>query len=119
VVTPRFLPEQSDADRRRFFWAYAVRIENTGQEQVQLLSRHWVITDALNRVEVVNGPGVVGEQPILAPGESFEYTSGCPLSTPSGAMHGAYQMVTAAGEAFDAQIPAFSLHLPGASRRPH
>ncbi len=116
AVSPRFLPEQSDAARGRFAWAYTVRIANEGRDVVRLLTRHWVITDARNRVEEVRGPGVVGEQPRLAPGESFEYTSGCPLTTTSGAMHGWYGMETEGGEAFDAEIPAFSLHLPGASR---
>jgi len=119
MVSPRFMPEHSDPDARRYFWAYAVRIENAGEETVRLISRHWVITDGLGRVEEVEGPGVVGEQPTLAPGESFEYTSGCPLPTTSGAMQGAYRMLSAAGESFDAVIPAFSLHLPGASRRPN
>ncbi len=109
VVAPRFLPDESDPDVARYVWAYFVRIENTGEETVQLLSRHWIITDGQNRVEEVRGPGVVGEQPVLKPGESFEYTSG--------AMRGAYRMVTAAGEAFEVEVPAFSLHLPGASRR--
>jgi len=117
VVAPRFMPEQSDPAKARFFWAYAVRIENTGEETVQLVSRHWVITDARNHVEEVRGPGVVGEQPVLGPGQSFEYTSGCPLGTPSGAMRGAYQMVTATGEMFEAEVPAFSLHLPEATLR--
>lgn len=117
VVTPRFLPSESDPERGRFFWAYTVRIENTGEETVQLLSRHWIITDGLNRVEEIRGPGVVGEQPTLRRGERFEYTSGCPLSTPSGAMRGAYQMRGEAGEAFEAVIPEFSLHRPEAARR--
>jgi ApaG protein len=116
-VTPTFLPDQSDPGRARFTWAYAVEIENRGSDTVQLVSRHWVITDAANRVEEVKGPGVVGEQPTLKPGEAFSYTSGCPLSTPSGAMHGAYRMVTPSGASFDAEIPAFSLHLPEATRR--
>jgi len=116
-VTPRFLAERSDPDRGRYFWAYDVRIENLGEETVQLVSRHWRITDALNRVEEVRGPGVVGEQPALKPGEAFEYTSGCPLTTASGAMRGAYQMVIASGEGFEAEIPEFSLHLPGADHR--
>jgi ApaG protein len=117
VVAPRFLPEESKPDQGRFFWAYVVRIENVGEETVRLVSRHWVITDARNRTEEVRGPGVVGETPVLTPGESFEYTSGCPLETASGAMHGSYGMVTEAGETFDAVIPAFSLHLPEATRR--
>lgn len=117
VVAPRFLPEQSDPQRGRYVWAYAVRIENTGEETVQLISRHWIITDAHNRVEEVRGPGVVGEQPVLKPGESFEYASGCPLGATSGVMRGTYQMVTEKGEAFEAVVPAFSLHLPEATRR--
>ena len=116
-VTPRFLPEQSDPARARYAWAYTVRIENVGALALQLVSRRWIITDALNRVEEIEGPGVVGEQPTLAPGEAFEYTSGCPLSTPSGMMRGAYRMLTASGESFDAEIPEFSLHLPEAARR--
>ncbi|MBA3811584.1 MAG: Co2+/Mg2+ efflux protein ApaG [Caulobacteraceae bacterium] len=116
-VSPAFLPDQSDPERSRFFWAYAVEIENHGEETVRLISRHWLITDAFNRVEEVKGAGVVGEQPTLAPGEAFRYTSGCPLATPSGAMRGSYQMAAAAGETFDARIPEFSLHLPEATRR--
>jgi ApaG protein len=119
LVTPRFVPEQSDVGRGRFLWAYTVRLENTGEERVQLLTRHWVITDGLGRVEEVRGPGVVGEQPVLEPGQSFEYTSGCPLATESGVMEGSYGMRTAAGERFDAVIPPFSLHMPGATRRPN
>jgi ApaG protein len=117
VVTPRYLPEESDPGQGRFFWAYTVRIENNGEETVQLLARHWIITDGLNRVEEVRGPGVVGQQPTLRRGERFEYTSGCPLSTPSGAMRGAYRMRTEAGEAFEARIPEFSLHRPEAALR--
>ncbi len=116
-VTPAYLPDQSEPEQGQYVWAYTVEVENLGAETVRLISRHWVITDALNRVEEVRGPGVVGEQPTLGPGESFRYTSGCPLATPSGAMRGAYQMRTAAGEMFDAQIPEFSLHLPEATRR--
>jgi ApaG protein len=116
-VTPTYLPEQSEPHESRYAWSYTVEIENRGDEPVQLISRHWVITDALNRVEEVRGPGVVGEQPSLKSGETFRYTSGCPLTTSSGAMRGAYQMLNAAGEVFDAEIPAFSLHLPEATRR--
>ncbi len=116
-VTPTFLPEQSDADQAQFTWAYTVEIENRGAAAVQLISRHWVISDALGRVEEVRGPGVVGKQPTLKAGEAFCYTSGCPLATPSGAMRGSYRMLTAAGEIFDAAIPEFSLHLPEATRR--
>ena len=117
VVSPRFQPEHSDPQRGRFVWAYAVRIENQGVESVRLVSRHWIITDDHNRVEEIRGPGVVGEQPLLEPGERFEYSSGCPLAAPSGAMRGTYQMVTEGGESFEATIPAFSLHLPGAKSR--
>jgi ApaG protein len=117
LVSPRFVAERSDPEASRYFWAYDVRIENVGQETLRLVSRHWVITDGMGRMEEVRGPGVVGEQPLLEPGGSFEYTSGCPLSTPSGAMRGDYRMVAADGEGFDAAIPAFSLHLPGAARR--
>jgi ApaG protein len=98
----------------QYFFAYRIRIANTGEETVQLVSRHWVITDGEGRVEHVRGPGVVGEQPVLEPGESFEYTSFCPLPTPIGSMHGTYQMVTAGGAAFDAEISPFSLAVPTA-----
>ena len=115
-VAATYAPEQSDPEEGEFFWVYTVEIENHGKETVQLVSRRWVITDAQNRVQVVSGPGVVGEQPELKPGEAFRYSSGCPLKTPSGAMRGAYQMVTGEGGQFDAEIPEFSLHLPGAGR---
>ncbi len=115
-VVANFAPEQSDPDESQFFWTYTVEIENHGRETVQLISRHWVITDALNRIQEVKGPGVVGEQPELKAGEAFRYTSGCPLPTPSGTMKGSYHMVTSSGAGFDAEIPAFSLHLPGAGR---
>jgi ApaG protein len=111
-VRPSYLADQSDPEARRWVWAYAVEIENGGQETVQLISRHWVITDAWGRVEEVDGPGVVGEQPILKPGESYAYASGCPLSTSSGAMVGEYRMVSESGEAFEIAIPAFSLDTP-------
>jgi ApaG protein len=116
-VAPAYMAEQSQPEEGQWLWAYVVEIENHGTETVTLMSRHWIITDALNRVEEVKGPGVVGEQPVLGPREAFRYNSGCPLTTPSGSMRGTYQMVTAAGEAFDVEIPAFSLHLPGALRR--
>lgn len=115
-VAPSFLPEHSDPAERRFVWAYTVEIENAGRETIQLVDRRWIITDARGRVEEVQGPGVVGEQPTLNPGDSYQYTSGCPLPTDSGAMVGSYGMVTDAGERFEAAIPAFSLHLPGAER---
>jgi len=115
-VRPSFLEEQSDPAARRWVWAYAVEIENLGQETVQLISRHWVITDAWGRVEEVRGPGVVGDQPVLKPGQRYAYASGCPLTTSSGAMVGAYQMVSDSGEAFEIAIPAFSLDTPSSRR---
>jgi ApaG protein len=118
-VAPSYLPEDSDPQNGRFVWAYTVEIENHGPETVQLISRHWIITDAMNRVEEVQGEGVVGEQPVLGPREAFRYSSGCPLTTPSGAMRGSYRLMTDAGEPFDVEIPEFSLHLPGASRQAH
>ena len=108
-VTPRFLAERSSPENGYYFWAYTIDIANLGNETVQLKTRHWRITDALGRLQEVKGPGVVGEEPLLKPGESFEYTSGVPLPTPSGFMAGSYGMVTAAGEHFDIEIPAFSL----------
>ena len=118
-VSPTYLAEDSDAGAGRFVWAYTVEIENHGEETVQLISRHWIVTDAMNRVDEVVGEGVVGEQPMLGPREAFRYTSGCPLQTPSGTMHGSYRMMTDAGEPFDVEIPEFSLHLPGAASRAH
>jgi ApaG protein len=115
-VAPTYLADQSDPLEGRYVWAYTVEIENHGTEAVQLISRRWLITDGLNRTEEVAGPGVVGEQPRLEPREAFRYSSGCPLSTPSGEMRGAYQMVSDRGETFDVEIPAFSLHLPDAQR---
>jgi ApaG protein len=108
-VTPRFLSERSSPENGYYFWAYTIEITNRGADTVQLKTRHWRITDAHGRQQEVRGAGVVGETPILAPGESFEYTSGVPLPTPSGFMVGTYGMVTASGQAFDIDIPAFSL----------
>jgi ApaG protein len=116
AVTSYFLRDQSDAHEQHFVWAYQIRIRNNGAHAVQLISRHWIITDGEGRVEHVRGPGVVGEQPELAPGESFEYSSGCPLTTPSGMMVGTYQMVDASGAAFDIDIPPFSLDSPFADQ---
>ncbi|MBS7541028.1 Co2+/Mg2+ efflux protein ApaG [Ancylobacter lacus] len=116
TVTPRFSPERSDTERGQFFWSYTVEILNLGSETVQLTSRHWIITDGLGRVQEVRGAGVVGEQPVLPPGGHFEYTSGVPLPTTTGIMSGSYDLVTAAGEHFAAEVPAFSLDLPDASR---
>ena len=112
AVQPIFLEEQSSPSEDHFVWAYKVEIENRGGETVQLINRYWQITDARGHIEEVRGPGVVGEQPILQPGERFNYTSGAPLKTPSGIMSGAYEMRTATGEIFDAKIPAFSLDSP-------
>ena len=114
VVRSEYVPERSSPADAQYFFAYRIRISNAGEETVQLLSRHWVITDGDGRVEHVRGPGVVGEQPVLEPGGSFEYTSFCPLPTPIGSMHGTYQMVTAGGSAFDAEIAPFSLAVPTA-----
>jgi ApaG protein len=114
TVEPFYLAEQSEPQKERWVFGYRVLIENQGHEPVQLLTRHWRITDGLGRVVEVRGEGVVGEQPHLAPGERFQYTSGTPLPTPSGIMVGSYQMVTDAGERFDIAIPAFSLDAPGA-----
>jgi ApaG protein len=111
-VEPCYLDEKSEPDEDYFVWAYRVHIENQGGETVQLRRRRWQITDSLGRVQEVAGDGVVGEQPVLAPGEAFEYTSGTPLSAPSGVMLGSYQMETCEGAAFDVAIPAFSLDSP-------
>ena len=108
-----FLEDQSQPDERQFVWAYRVKIENRGAESVKLLRRTWQITDAGGRTQHVHAEGVVGEQPLLDPGEAFEYTSGTPLETPTGFMRGAYHMVaTGSGENFDVLIPAFSLDSP-------
>lgn len=108
-VRPRFHPERSEPTRNEWFFSYTVEIANVGDQTVQLVSRHWVITDAHGHRDEVRGPGVVGEQPVLNPGESFTYTSFCPLSTSLGAMHGSYGMRAADGTAFEAEIPAFGL----------
>ena len=112
VVRPFYLDDQSEPNENHFVWAYHVEIVNDGHERVQLRTRYWRITDALGRVQEVRGPGVVGEQPVLDPGEAFEYTSGTPLPTPSGIMAGSYQMEGTNGEQFDVEIPAFSLDSP-------
>jgi ApaG protein len=108
-VTPRFLPERSSAEKSYFFWSYTIEIRNNGDEVVQLKTRHWKITDAFGRVQEVKGAGVVGEEPVLKPGGSYEYTSGVPLPTPSGIMVGSYGMVSQSGDKFDIDVPAFSL----------
>ena len=112
TVEPTYREDQSSPAEGRFVWAYHVRIENKGAETVQLRRRHWRITDGQGRTQEVGGAGVVGEQPVLAPGQSFEYTSGTPLSTPSGIMVGSYEMETRQGESFLVAIPAFSLDSP-------
>ena len=112
IVEPFYLDEQSEPADSHYVWAYHVRIENNGENTVQMMTRHWKITDSLGNVQEVRGDGVIGEQPILDPGASFEYTSGTPLSTPSGIMAGTYQMETAGGQRFDVVIPAFSLDSP-------
>ena len=117
TVQPIYLEEQSAPEEQRFVWAYHVRIRNQGAETVQLRTRHWRITDGFGRIQEVKGAGVVGEQPVLEPGGSFEYTSGTPLPTPSGFMVGTYQMETRSGERFDVQIPAFSLDSPHQSMK--
>ena len=115
-VTPRFLPDRSSPENGYFFWAYTILLTNLGRETVQLKTRHWRITDAQGRLQEVRGAGVVGEEPVLEPGENFEYTSGVPLPTSSGFMTGSYGMVTAAGEKFEIEIPAFSLDTPQRER---
>jgi ApaG protein len=109
-----YVPERSDPDEQNWFFLYNIEIVNEGSETAQLLARHWIITDANGVVHEVRGPGVVGKQPVLGPGESFAYTSACPLDTPFGTMHGTYQMVTDAGEQFDAEIAPFLLGVPQA-----
>ena len=112
TVTPRYLAERSSAEDDRYFWAYTIEIVNMGPQPVQLKNRHWKITDGRGQLQEVRGPGVVGEQPVLGPGERFEYTSGVPLTTPTGLMAGSYEMVSESGEKFDAEVPAFSLDSP-------
>jgi ApaG protein len=112
TVEPTYLDEQSSPIDNHYVWAYHVRIENIGGDTVQLLTRHWEITDSLGRVQEVRSAGVVGEQPVLPPGQAFEYTSGTPLPTPSGIMVGSYGMEAGNGRRFDVAIPAFSLDSP-------
>jgi ApaG protein len=119
MVEPVFLDDQSSPSDDHYVWAYHVRIENLGRETVQLRTRHWRITDANGRIHEVRGDGVVGEQPVLHPGEAFEYTSGTPLATPSGIMVGDYAMESESGEKFTVAIPAFSLDSPHQKRSLH
>ena len=116
TVQPHYMADRSDPMEPRFFWTYTVEIANSGPAPVQILGRHWVITDQNGRREDVRGVGVVGEQPVIEPGSSFTYTSGCPLPTPSGTMVGTYQAVDDGGAHFSVAIPAFSLDIPGAAR---
>jgi ApaG protein len=119
TVEPRYLAEESRPEEGRFFFAYTVEITNLTTERVQLKSRHWRIVDGTGAIQEVRGPGVVGKQPVLGPGESFSYTSGCPLGTPDGTMQGTYTMASASGETFNADIPAFSLDSPLVKRVVH
>ena len=112
TATPAYSPERSEPAENRYFWTYTIDIVNRGAIQVQLLERYWRITDGNGRLETVRGPGVVGETPILQPGESFRYTSGCGLNTASGLMSGSYRMMDADGRGFDVEIPVFSLDSP-------
>jgi ApaG protein len=118
-VTPTYIQEESTPEENYYFWAYTVVIANEGSETVQLRSRVWRITDARGNTEEVRGPGVVGQTPVIPPGESFSYTSGCPLRTPQGIMVGSYQMADEHGELFHVAIPAFSLDSPFAARNMH
>lgn len=116
VVEPSFMADRSQPEEARYFWAYTIEITNLGRKTAQLTHRHWRITDANGKVEEVRGQGVVGEQPMIEPGQSFHYTSGCPLTTPSGIMAGSYRMVDEDGRVFDIEIPAFSLDSPQTKR---
>ena len=114
IVQPRYVPEQSEPAESQYLFAYHITIRNEGIETVQLLSRHWIITNGEGKTDEVRGPGVVGYQPTLKSGEEFQYTSGCPLGTPVGTMHGSFQMTTDTGVQFDAIIDAFRLAVPSA-----
>lgn len=116
-VEPQYLDHESEPENNLWVWAYTVRIENGGTDTLQLRTRYWRITDAMGRTQEVRGPGVVGEQPVLRPGESFVYTSGTPLGTASGIMQGSYSMEAPGGRLMDVDIPAFSLDSPGAKQR--
>jgi ApaG protein len=118
-VTPHFMAERSSMEDDRYFWAYTIEIVNLGTVPVQLRNRYWKITDGRGQVQEVRGPGVVGEQPVLGPGERFEYTSGVPLTTPTGLMVGTYEMQTEGGERFEVDVPAFSLDSPHGKRVLH
>jgi ApaG protein len=119
AVQPSYLDDQSDPDEGQYLWSYTVTIENNGPEPVQLISRYWHITDGMGNIQEVRGPGVVGAQPVIPPGQSFQYTSGCPLPTASGHMVGRYVMKSASGEDFEAEIPPFILESPYEQRQVH
>jgi ApaG protein len=119
TVKPVYLEDQSSPSENHYVWAYHIRIDNEGNRTVQLINRYWRITDALGRVQEVRGSGVVGEQPVLRPGETFEYTSGTPLSTPTGFMVGTYEMEASDGERFNVKVPLFSLDSPYQTRQLH
>lgn len=116
TVEPEYMEDRSDPAEQRFFWAYTIEIANSTAAPVQILARHWIITDQNGRREDVRGLGVVGEQPLIEPGKTFTYTSGCPLPTPSGTMVGSYEAIGEDGMVFSVDIPAFSLDIPGARR---
>jgi ApaG protein len=119
TVLPHYLGEQSEPAENRYFWAYTIQVENHGQQTVKLVNRYWHITDGTGRTQEVRGPGVVGAQPVLKPGEAFEYTSGVPLETPSGFMVGEYEMVGEKGDKIQVAVPAFSLDSPFGMSRPN
>jgi len=119
TVQPAYLNEHSEPAENRYFWAYTIQVENHGQQSVQLMNRHWHITDAFGRTHEVRGSGVVGAQPVLKPGEAFQYTSGVPLETPSGIMVGEYEMVGDNGDKINVAVPAFSLDSPFSMGRPN
>lgn len=112
TALPQYVSDQSDPDAERYIFAYTITLENVGTVTAQLISRHWIITDGNSNVQEVRGLGVIGEQPLLRPGEKYEYTSGCQLDTPVGIMRGTYQMMAEDGTAFEAEIPAFTLAIP-------
>ncbi len=119
TVLPYYLEQQSEPDNDCYVWAYTIQMENHGQKTVTLKNRYWQITDSLGRIQEVRGPGVVGEHPVLKPGEAFQYTSGVPLKTPSGIMVGQYEMEGESGEKIDVAVPAFSLDSPFGMGRPN
>ncbi len=119
TATPQFLAEHSEPSDGHYVWAYTIQLENSGHETVQLLNRHWKIADAQGQIQEVRGAGVIGEQPVLAPGQSYSYTSGTQLATASGIMFGEYEMVKPNGERFEVEVPAFSLDSPYQNQRPN